>query len=249
MPARVARLTLICAYKPCQQPFEVLPSRRDQVKYCSDPCRWAGYAALRGQQIAVTCANPACQKAFTVPPNRLKRGNAAIYCSDSCKAIVGNSHRYPGTFVEKFWAQIAIGGPDECWPWQGRTRRAGYGAMHVPGKPGTVGAHVISWYLAHGRWPLPQHVIAHVCDVKLCTNPAHLWEGTQGDNIRDAAKKGRLRHGETHPAHKLTDAEWVTIVTLLNTGTYSWKRVAVQFGVSAGTIQDRLATMKRHESY
>lgn len=237
----------LCAF--CKQPFALSTHTQTRRKYCSDVCRWAGYAALRGQQVAVTCCNPACQKAFTVPPNRLKRGNTAIYCSDSCKALVNNSRRYPGTFAEKFWAQVAIKGPEECWLWQGHAVRAGYGAMHVPGKPGTVGAHVISWSFAHNRWPLPQHVIAHACDVRLCVNPAHLWEGTQRDNIRDAAKKGRMRQGETHPAHKLTDAEWGTILTLLNTGEYSWKRAAVQFGVSASAIQDRLATMKRHESY
>jgi HNH endonuclease len=39
MPTRVARITLICTYQPCQAPFEALPHRIGRAKYCSKRCR------------------------------------------------------------------------------------------------------------------------------------------------------------------------------------------------------------------
>ena len=50
--------------------------------------------------------------------------------------------------------------------------------------------------------------VLHTCDNPRCLNPFHLFEGTQKDNMIDAAQKGRLnlsKRGERHPAAKFSD--------------------------------------------
>lgn len=60
-------------------------------------------------------------------------------------------------------------------------------------------AHRVVWKLVHGDIPDGLFVL-HCCDNRLCVNPSHLWVGTQGDNMRDAAQKHRLYRPspETH---------------------------------------------------
>jgi hypothetical protein len=45
--------------------------------------------------------------------------------------------------------------------------------------------------LAHGPIP-PGLQVLHRCDIPPCVNAAHLFLGTQADNIKDAAAKQRL---------------------------------------------------------
>lgn len=67
----------------------------------------------------------------------------------------------------------------------------GYGAFGPKGT-GQVGAHRYSWFLANGPIPTGMYVL-HTCDDRACVNPAHLFIGTQRDNIRDMIAKGRAR--------------------------------------------------------
>jgi len=46
--------------------------------------------------------------------------------------------------------------------------------------------------------PLGKKFALHSCDNERCFNPVHLWKGTQKQNIKDAAKKGRMYRGP-HP--------------------------------------------------
>lgn len=50
--------------------------------------------------------------------------------------------------------------------------------------------YVVAYQLAHGDIA-PGNVVCHSCDVRNCINPAHLWQGTQQENIADMWHKGR----------------------------------------------------------
>ena len=77
----------------------------------------------------------------------------------------------------------------------------------------------------------------HRCDVSSCVNPAHLWLGTNADNIADKMAKGRHRTavGEAQTNSILTAAAVREIRVLLARG-FRRKDVAAMFGVAPPTI-------------
>lgn len=81
-----------------------------------------------------------------------------------------------------FWAKVDK--TPTCWLWTGSKTR-GYGQF-AKGY-----AHRFAWTLAHGAIPAGLQV-CHRCDVPACVRVDHLFLGTAGDNIRDAASKDRL---------------------------------------------------------
>jgi len=102
-----------------------------------------------------------------------------------------------GTLAERFAAKVNRDGPipshrpelGPCHIWTG-ARQGKYGAIRL-GKRGSKvkRAHVVAFFLAHGRWPDP--CALHHCDVPLCANVAHVFEGTKLANVRDMIAKGR----------------------------------------------------------
>jgi hypothetical protein len=100
--------------------------------------------------------------------------------------------------MKRFWDKVRMGLPDECWEWRASTNSYGYGKFGIVGR--VLGAHRIAWELSHGPVPEGQCVL-HRCDNPPCCNPAHLFLGTQADNMRDCKAKGRNPHGERHGSH------------------------------------------------
>src|SRR5690606_7676110 len=78
-------------------------------------------------------------------------------------------------------------GPDECWPWTASDDGRGYGAFGIRRR--VEKAHRVAFFLDRGRWP--EQFCCHSCDNPSCVNPAHLFEGTHDDNMRDMAAKWR----------------------------------------------------------
>lgn len=103
---------------------------------------------------------------------------------------------------ERFWSKVEK--TDTCWIWTA-AKINGYGVFWHSGK--NMKAHRLSYEAAFSPIPIGLYVLHH-CDVPSCVNPAHLFLGTQRDNIQDMDSKGRGRRGifpgESAPAAKLT---------------------------------------------
>jgi hypothetical protein len=137
------------------------------------------------------------------------------------------------TLATRFWEKVRVAGPDECWEWQAGQYRCGYGCLRVDSKRSMVGAHRVSWLLHFG--PIPDRVkVCHHCDNRLCVNPAHLFLGTQADNVRDMVEKqrGPDRHGERNGRAKLTAGD----VRFIRSSADSGVQLARRFGVTRTQI-------------
>lgn len=100
-----------------------------------------------------------------------------------------------------FWARVDIRGPDDCWLWTGKIARNGYGHLGYHGKDWST--HRLA---AHFRGiPIDGLIVCHHCDIRSCCNPAHLFTGSQKDNIQDALSKGRMATGERNGSHTMPE--------------------------------------------
>ena len=131
-----------------------------------------------------------CYKAFSKRPKEgLAQWSQRRFCSHACRDL----HLIDKAAVEvvsRFWSKVDRRGPDDCWPWKANRYTNGYGQFWL--RPRQEGAHRVAFKLTHGRWPQPECL--HKCDNPPCCNPAHLWEGTKSDNVRDCIAKGRHRY-------------------------------------------------------
>lgn len=98
--------------------------------------------------------------------------------------------------IARFWAKVRLA-PNGCLEWTGSCSggkgRKLYGqfTFNRDGRRAAANAHRIAWVLAHGPIP-PGFSVCHRCDNGRCVDVAHLFLGTQTDNMRDASEKGRL---------------------------------------------------------
>jgi len=151
--------------------------------------------------------------------------------------------------IDRFWAKVDIRGLNDCWLWQARTR-SGYGYFQFSRETGRkigsrdILAHRMSWVIEHGSIP-DNMCICHRCDTPLCVNPAHLFLGTQRDNLFDMAYKGRsnlqgLRRGSPcgskNPSAKLGEEDVRQIRVDYASGICSQFVLAQTYGVSQSNI-------------
>lgn len=104
---------------------------------------------------------------------------------------------------DRFWRKVdKSGGENACWVWMAAKNDAGYGLIRVAGK--NYKAHRVAWVLQNG--PIDDGVgVLHKCDNPPCVNFRHLFNGSQGDNMKDMVSKNRhlsrihaLPRGDNH---------------------------------------------------
>lgn len=146
--------------------------------------------------------------------------------------------------IDRFWSKVVKS--DGCWVWKGETGRYGRGRIHAEGR--YVQASHLSYRINRGAIPSGLFVL-HSCDNPNCINPDHLFLGTQTDNMRDMARKGRgylQKHpektqGEKHPMHKLTTDQ---VLMIRSTKGVKHGVLAKTFGVCRQSI-DNIFSGKR----
>lgn len=135
-----------------------------------------------------------------------------------------------------------------CWIW-GLATSAGYGCMTVAKR--TVRVHRLVLALMLGKTADEIDEACHRCDMPLCVNPEHLFEGTHGDNVRDAIRKGRAAPpvgprlcGERNPAAKISDADALAIRDSVAAGE-TQRVIAGRYGISQSMVS-AIARGKAH---
>lgn len=90
-----------------------------------------------------------------------------------------------------------------CWIWQGDVAHNGYGhttyrALDTWRRSRLSKVHRDMYRIVTGKELTKWQYVLHLCDTRLCCNPAHLWLGSPTHNSADELSKQR------HPEQKVT---------------------------------------------
>ncbi len=122
------------------------------------------------------------------------------HLSRSCGCMRGVYPHKSRPIEERFWELVERRGKDECWPWTASSNPKGYGQFNIGRARAATQkrkglchhANRVAFELTFGEIPGDLDVL-HSCDNPPCCNPAHLFLGTNADNMRDKHAKGRAR--------------------------------------------------------
>jgi hypothetical protein len=122
-----------------------------------------------------------------------------------------------------------------CWLWTAALVD-GYGAFKIKSsdlKWKTAKAHRVSYAFYFGN---PGDLfVMHRCDNPGCVNPDHLELGTNADNMRDMAEKGRSTKGSRQHKAKLHEQDIPQIRARAQSGD-RLTDIALDYGVSKSSI-------------
>ena len=93
-----------------------------------------------------------------------------------------------------FESRIITSPETQCWEFRGARHRQGYKFIGVIRKSDNryimATAHRVSYRIYHG--PITQPNINHTCHNCGCVNPAHIYQGTQLQNVHDTIRLGLM---------------------------------------------------------
>lgn len=171
------------------------------------------YELARGKN---KCCSQKCANLYRTGKPGVKRNKPALHRNNP----------------ERFWAKVKmplVG----CWEWQCSINRHGYGALRYEKKAWL--SHRLAYSLAVGSVPDGLCVL-HKCDNRKCCNPAHLFLGTNDDNVQDRNSKGRTPRGEKSGTSKLKDADVIAIRATYKPFEVTKRMLADRFSVSFAAI-------------
>lgn len=124
---------------------------------------------------------------------------------------------------------------DECLRWPFAILPDGYGHMDLHGV--SMKASRAMCIIAHGKPESEELEAAHSCGKghEGCVNPKHLRWATRDENIAEFISGPRLRRGEKHAQHKLSNQEVIAIREAA--GKESHRATASRFDISHTLVQ------------
>jgi len=148
---------------------------------------------------------------------------------------------YFKTTKEYFDGSYEVCPTSGCWNWNRSMYSFGYGRIPIKinGKWAHRPAHRIGYILLVG--PIPEGMQAnHKCDNRRCVNPAHIYIGTQKQNVRDCILRNRNSKGEKHPISLLSEdsVRFIRSNYIPRHPTFGFSALARKFGVNDETVRD-----------
>lgn len=218
-----------CTCLKCGKSFKAKASRigKGGGRYCSADCR---------RRRPRVCNWPVrscetCGKVFQPKPVEVRR-RGGKFCSRECYR---QSMRIP--VDRQFLDRLDTEAGGDCILWVGNQNVNGYGLLASQDcrRKRLMLAHRFAFEMAHGKIPAGMQVL-HRCDVPRCVNPLHLFLGNHADNHADKVAKGRQQKGEQVHSAKLTEQQVRGIRTRYADGDVTQSQLALEHGISAGTV-------------
>ncbi len=140
----------------------------------------------------------------------------------------------PDDLITRISRKVNCAPKESCWNWTGLRNIYGYAVIKRNGKSNCL-VHRIMYELFVGNIP-DKMMVLHKCDNRRCVNPSHLFLGTQGDNMRDAALKNRM-------VHKLSFRQVLEIRRLYIEG-FTQEEISKMFSINQSNVS-RIVSKKR----
>lgn len=149
----------------------------------------------------------------------------------------------PKPIEERFWSKVSkLEGADACWLWTAALNgKNGYGMLYDADVGDKMLAHRVAWKVAYGSYP--EGVVRHICDNPACVRIDHLVEGTQAENMKEMAARGRAKNQLGKYCLTFETAE--EIRAIYKQGNTSQEALAQLYGVDQTTVS-RVILGKRH---
>ena len=180
----------------------------------------------------------------------MARDHRKEYLAKKARIAAGTVGAKPGraeNTPEQLWSKVDKKEPDQCWPWKGTITKSGYGRTWINDKGHY--AHRVIFNLANpGQIELKAPTnrkatgfLMHLCDNRICCNPAHLRVADLRENNKDALEKGRVKHkkGEEHHRSVFTNEEIEKVLQLRKEGKTA-TQIATAMNKNRSTIKSLL---------